>query len=163
VQLSTDMIVGFPGELEADFEETLTLTEAVKYHSMYSFKYSERPNTLASKRMPDDVSEAEKTRRIVALQALQRSIQSDLFQRSIGSTRQVLVDATSRRREWELTGRTSGNTVVNFPGPPQWLGQLVDVTIKRAGPNSVWGEPADQPVLRSFTERATDVLRTDRP
>jgi tRNA-2-methylthio-N6-dimethylallyladenosine synthase len=140
VQLSTDMIVGFPGELEADFEETLTLTEAVKYHSMYSFKYSERPNTLASKRMPDDVSEAEKTRRIVALQALQRSIQSDLFQRSIGSTRQVLVDATSRRREWELTGRTSGNTVVNFPGPPEWLGALVDVTIRRAGPNSVWGE-----------------------
>jgi tRNA-2-methylthio-N6-dimethylallyladenosine synthase len=140
VQLSTDMIVGFPGESEADFEETLSLTEAVRYHSMFSFKYSERPNTLASKRMTDDVSEAEKTRRIVALQALQRSIQSDLFQRSIGSTRQVLVDATSRRREWELTGRTSGNTVVNFPGPPEWLGALVDVTIKRAGPNSVWGE-----------------------
>ena len=142
VQLSTDMIVGFPGETEADFEETLSLTDAVRYHSMFSFKYSERPNTLASKRMPDDVTEAEKTRRIVALQALQRSIQSDLFQRSIGSTHQVLVDATSRRREWELTGRTSGNTVVNFPGPPDWLGQLVDVTIKRAGPNSVWGEAA---------------------
>jgi tRNA-2-methylthio-N6-dimethylallyladenosine synthase len=142
VQLSTDMIVGFPGETEADFEETLSLTSAVGYHSIYSFKYSERPNTLASKRMPDDVTDDEKTRRIVALQALQRSIQSDLFQRSIGSTHQVLVDATSRRREWELTGRTSGNTVVNFPGPPEWLGRLVDVTIKRAGPNSVWGEPA---------------------
>jgi tRNA-2-methylthio-N6-dimethylallyladenosine synthase len=140
VQLSTDMIVGFPGETEADFEETMTLTSAVGYHSMFSFKYSERPNTLASKRMPDDVADVEKTRRIVALQALQRSIQSDLFQRSIGSTHSVLVDATSRRREWELTGRTSGNTVVNFPGPPEWLGRLVDVTIKRAGPNSVWGE-----------------------
>jgi tRNA-2-methylthio-N6-dimethylallyladenosine synthase len=140
VQLSTDMIVGFPGESEADFEDTLSLTEAVRYHSMFSFKYSERPNTLASKRMPDDVADAVKTRRIVALQALQRSIQSDLFQRSIGSTHQVLVDSTSRRREWELTGRTSGNTVVNFPGPPAWLGQLVNVEIKRAGPNSVWGE-----------------------
>jgi tRNA-2-methylthio-N6-dimethylallyladenosine synthase len=140
VQLSTDMIVGFPGETGADFEETLSLTSAVRYHSMFSFKYSERPNTLASKRMPDDVSEAEKTRRIVALQALQRSIQSDLFQRSIGSTHSVLVDATSRRREWELTGRTGGNTVVNFPGPPEWLGRLVEVVIKRAGPNSVWGE-----------------------
>ena len=144
VQLSTDMIVGFPGESEADFEETLALTETVRYHSMFSFKYSERPNTLASKRMPDDVPDEEKTRRIVALQALQRTIQSDLFQRSIGSTRQVLVDATSRRREWELTGRTSGNTVVNFPGPPEWLGQLVDVTIRRAGPNSVWGEPVER-------------------
>jgi tRNA-2-methylthio-N6-dimethylallyladenosine synthase len=142
VQLSTDMIVGFPGETDADFEETLSLTEAVRYHSIYSFKYSERPNTLASKRMPDDVSDDDKTRRIVALQALQRSIQSDLFQRSIGSTHSVLVDATSRRREWELTGRTSGNTVVNFPGPPDWLGQFVDVTIRKAGPNSVWGEPA---------------------
>ena len=142
VQLSTDMIVGFPGETEADFEETLSLTDAVRYHSMFSFKYSERPNTLASKRMPDDVAEDVKTRRIVALQALQRSIQSDLFQRSIGSTHTVLVDATSRRREWELTGRTSGNTVVNFPGPPEWLGRFVDVTIKRAGPNSVWGEAA---------------------
>jgi tRNA-2-methylthio-N6-dimethylallyladenosine synthase len=156
VQLSTDMIVGFPGETEADFEETLSLTQTVNYHSMFSFKYSERPNTLASKRMPDDVSEAEKTRRIVALQALQRSIQSNLFQRSIGSATQVLVDATTRRREWELTGRTSGNTVVNFPGPPEWLGHLVDVTIRRAGPNSVWGEPIETPVLRS----STDVLRT---
>ena len=154
VQLSTDMIVGFPGETDADFEETLSLTSAVRYHSMFSFKYSERPNTLASKRMPDDVSEAEKTRRIVALQALQRSIQSDLFQRTIGSTHQVLVDATSRRREWELTGRTSGNTVVNFPGPPEWLGALVDVTIKRAGPNSVWGEPA----ARSAVERSENDL-----
>lgn len=146
VQLSTDIIVGFPGETEADFEETLSLTRAVGYHSMFSFKYSERPNTLASKRMPDDVPDEEKTRRIVALQALQRSIQSDLFQRSIGSTHQVLIDATSRRRAWELTGRTSGNTVVNLPGPPDWLGQLVDVRIRRAGPNSVWGEPAEQAV-----------------
>jgi tRNA-2-methylthio-N6-dimethylallyladenosine synthase len=152
VQLSTDMIVGFPGESEADFEETLSLAGAVRYHSMFSFKYSERPNTLASKRMPDDVSEAEKTRRIVALQALQRSIQSDLFQRSIGSTHQVLVDATSRRREWELTGRTSGNTVVNFPGPPEWLGELVDVTIRRAGPNSVWGEPVARSEVRRTAE-----------
>jgi tRNA-2-methylthio-N6-dimethylallyladenosine synthase len=142
VQLSTDMIVGFPGETEADFEETLSLAGAVRYHSIYSFKYSERPNTLASKRMPDDVAAQDKKRRIVALQDLQRSIQSDLFQRSIGSTHAVLVDATSRRREWELTGRTSGNTVVNFPGPPEWLGELVEVTIKRAGPNSVWGEAA---------------------
>ena len=145
VQLSTDIIVGFPGETAADFDETLSLTEAVGYHGIYSFKYSERPNTLASKRMPDDVTDAEKKRRIVALQSLQRSVQSNLFQRSIGTTQEVLVDATSRRHQWELTGRTSGNTVVNFPGPPEWLGRLVDVTIRRAGPNSVWGEAAGSP------------------
>ena len=76
IGLSTDMIVGFPGEATRDFEATLSLTAAVRYHSMFSFKYSERPNTLAAKRMPDDVTEAEKTRRITVLQALQREIQA---------------------------------------------------------------------------------------
>jgi tRNA-2-methylthio-N6-dimethylallyladenosine synthase len=140
VQLSTDMIVGFPGETERDFEETLTLTERVQYHSMFSFKYSERPNTLASRRMPDDIPEVEKTRRIVALQQLQRRIQHALHERAVGRTVDVLVDSQSRRGD-ELSGRTSGNTVVNFPGPPAWLGRMAEVTIRRAGPNSVWGEP----------------------
>jgi tRNA-2-methylthio-N6-dimethylallyladenosine synthase len=140
VQLSTDMIVGFPGETPADFEETLTLTEVVRYHSMFSFKYSERPNTLASKRMPDDVPEEEKTRRIVALQQLQRRIQWGLHERTVGHSVEVLVDHTSRRREWELSGRTTGNTVVNFPGSPELVGRVVPVTVRRAGPNSVWGE-----------------------
>src|SRR4030095_5075448 len=75
VALSTDMIVGFPGETDSDFNETLTLARTVRFHSMFSFKYSPRPNTLADKRLPDDVSEEEKTRRIVALQAAQRAIQ----------------------------------------------------------------------------------------
>ena len=140
IQLSTDMIVGFPGETREDFEETLSLTESVRYHSMFSFKYSERPNTLASRRMPDDVPEDEKTRRIVALQQLQRRIQWGLHEEAVGRRVEVLVDHTSRRREWELSGRTTGNTVVNFPGEPSLVGQLVLVTVRRAGPNSVWGE-----------------------
>src|SRR6185295_18090817 len=107
VALSTDMIVGFPGETDAEFEETLTLTAAVGYHSMFSFKYSARPNTLADKRLADDVHEEDKTRRIVALQALQRDIQTGLNQRLLGQTVAVLVDAASRRRETELSGRTS--------------------------------------------------------
>jgi len=78
IALSTDMIVGFPGETDEDFDATLSLTRAVRYHSMFSFKYSPRPNTLAIKRLTDDVGEAEKTRRIVALQALQREIQGAL-------------------------------------------------------------------------------------
>ena len=86
IALSTDMIVGFPGETEEDFEETLSLTAAVRYHSMFSFKYSPRPNTLALKRMPDDVPEEEKTRRIVALQSLQREIQGELFAAAVGRT-----------------------------------------------------------------------------
>ena len=76
VALSTDMIVGFPGETDEDFADTLSLTSAVGYHSMFSFKYSPRPNTLAEKRLVDDVPDDEKTRRIVALQALQRQIQT---------------------------------------------------------------------------------------
>ncbi len=139
IALSTDMIVGFPGETDADFEETLSLVEAVRYHSMFSFKYSPRPNTLAEKRLPDDVTEAEKTRRIVALQALQKDIQGALFAREIGRTVDVLVDSRSRRREWELSGRTTGNTVVNFAGSPDLIGRIVRVTITAANPNSLSG------------------------
>jgi tRNA-2-methylthio-N6-dimethylallyladenosine synthase len=142
IALSTDMIVGFPTETPAEFEETLTLTARVGFHSMFSFKYSERPNTLASKRLEDDVSEAEKTRRIVALQALQREIQAALHASAVGSTVEVLVDGASRRRDWEVSGRTTGNTVVNLPGSRAWVGRLVPVTIRRAGPNSLWGEVA---------------------
>jgi tRNA-2-methylthio-N6-dimethylallyladenosine synthase len=142
VALSTDMIVGFPGETSRDFDDTLTLTETVGYHSMFSFKYSERPNTLASKRLADDVAEDEKTRRIVALQALQREIQTRLNTALIGTKVDVLVDAASRRRDTELSGRTSSNIVVNLPGPGGWIGRTVAVRIERAGPHSVWGRAA---------------------
>ena len=140
VQLSTDMIVGFPGETEPEFDDTLSLTETVRYHSMFSFKYSERPNTLAAKKLQDDVPEEVKTRRIRGLQLLQRRIQLELHEAAVGQTVEVLVDARSRRRDWELSGRTTGNTVVNLPGRPEWVGELVPVAIKRAGPFSVWGE-----------------------
>jgi tRNA-2-methylthio-N6-dimethylallyladenosine synthase len=141
VALSTDIIVGFPGESPEDFDQTLSLVAAVGYHSIFSFKYSERPNTLASKRYADDVAEEEKTRRIVELQALQRRIQQGLFEATVGQTLDVLVDSASRRRDWELSGRTTGNTVVNLPGPREWIGRTTAVTIRRAGPNSLWGEP----------------------
>jgi tRNA-2-methylthio-N6-dimethylallyladenosine synthase len=145
VALSTDMIVGFPGETAADFEDTLSLTEAVQYHSMFSFKYSPRPNTLAAARMADDVSGGEKTSRIVALQALQRTIQTRLHERAVGREMDVLVDSASRRRAGEVSGRTSGNIVVNLPIPAEtpaagWIGRTVTVRITRSGPHSLWGE-----------------------
>ena len=142
IALSTDMIVGFPGETADDFAETLSLTAAVRYHSMFSFKYSPRPNTLALKRLKDDVTEEEKTRRIVELQALQRDIQGELHRQAVGTVVDVLVDSRSRRRDWELSGRTSGNTVVNFAGAPQWIGHIVPVRITAANPNSLKGEAA---------------------
>jgi tRNA-2-methylthio-N6-dimethylallyladenosine synthase len=141
VALSTDMIVGFPGETAADFDETLSLTAAVGFHSMFSFKYSERPSTLAEKRLRDDVAEDVKTRRIMALQALQREIQTSLNRQMVGQEVDVLVDAASRRRATELSGRTSTNVVVNLPGSPEWIGQTVAVRVERAGPHSVWGQP----------------------
>ena len=141
VAISTDMIVGFPGETEADFDDTMTLTGAVRYHSMFSFKYSPRPNTLADKRLPDEVPEPEKTRRIVALQALQRDIQTAINERMVGTVEQVLIDAGSRRRDSEVSGRTSTNVVVNLPGDAGWIGRTMPVRIERAGPHSVWGRP----------------------
>jgi tRNA-2-methylthio-N6-dimethylallyladenosine synthase len=148
VSLSTDMIVGFPSETADDFEQTLSLTEKAQYHSMFSFKYSPRPNTLAAKRMADDVSEAEKTARIVALQTLQRSIQLRLHEQAVGWEVSVLVDSTSRKRPGEVSGRTSANTVVNMSvaadtsgqPPANWIGRTVRAVIVAAGPHSLTGE-----------------------
>jgi tRNA-2-methylthio-N6-dimethylallyladenosine synthase len=163
VTLSTDMIVGFPGETAKDFDETMTLTAVARYESMFSFKYSPRPNTLASKRMADDVTPDEKTARIVALQALQREIQTALHEAAVGTDVQVLVDSTSRRRHAELSGRTMGNTVVNFPAPADtpggetsWIGQTVRVRITCGGPHSLRGEALP------FT-RPVPILRSERP
>jgi tRNA-2-methylthio-N6-dimethylallyladenosine synthase len=84
IELSTDVIVGFPGETIEDFDLTLDLVRQVRFQSLYSFKYSPRPNTLAIKRMPDDVLESEKTRRILALQDLQRTIQLERHAEAVG-------------------------------------------------------------------------------
>ena len=143
IRLSTDMIVGFPGENEKNFDETLSLTNAAQYQSMFSFKYSQRPNTLAAKKMNDDVPEAEKTRRITTLQMQQRKIQSSLNEEMLGASVSVLVDSKSRRNPEELSGRTETNTVVNLPGKPNWIGRTLTVKVERSGPNSLWGQVVD--------------------
>ncbi len=140
IALSTDIIVGFPGESDADFDLTLDLVARARYHSMFSFKYSPRPNTLAIKRLADDVTEAGKTHRIVALQDLQKRIQMAHFADMVGQTVPVLVEAISRRSVEELSGRTSGNTVINFPGDAALIGRLVPVSITGFGPNSLKGQ-----------------------
>src|SRR5260370_30913278 len=94
---------------------------------MLLFKYAERANTLGEKRLADGVPEEEKTRRIVALQALQRGIQTRLNEAAIGRSVEGLVDAASRRRDTEVSGRTSGNVLVNLPGPPEWIGRTLAV------------------------------------
>lgn len=142
IALSTDVIVGFPGEAADDFELTMDLVRRARFHAIYSFKYSPRPNTLAIKRMADDVTEGEKRTRIVALQDLQRDIQGELYREMVGRVESVLVDSTSRRRGHELSGRTSGNTIVNFEGPESLIGSFVDVRITDAAPNTLRGERA---------------------
>jgi tRNA-2-methylthio-N6-dimethylallyladenosine synthase len=141
IGLSTDIIVGFPGESAEDFEQTRTLVEQVRFQSIFSFKYSPRPNTLALKRLQDDVPEEEKTRRIVALQSRQREIQLQLHEAMVGRVEEVLVDSVSRRRTTELSGRTAGNIVVNFAGAAG-IGERLPIRIERAGPNSLWGRIA---------------------
>jgi tRNA-2-methylthio-N6-dimethylallyladenosine synthase len=150
IALSTDLIVGFPGETADDFEQTLDVLRRVRYHYVFSFKYSPRPNTLAHKRLADDVPEGEKTRRIVALQALQRDLQLERFRHAVGSVEDVLVDSVSRRRASEVAGRTAGSVIVNFRGPAEWLGRILPVRITEASPNSLRGEalvtaPAEAP------------------
>ena len=118
----------------------MSLVREVGYESMFSFKYSERPNTLASKRLPDDVSAAEKPRRIVELQNTQKDIQQALHTRRVGTVVEVLVDSISRRRASELAGRTTRNTVVNFSASESLLGALVPVRVTDSGPFSLRGE-----------------------
>jgi tRNA-2-methylthio-N6-dimethylallyladenosine synthase len=140
ISVSTDMIVGFPGETDEDFDLTMSLTREARFQFMYSFKYSPRPNTLADKRLPDDVPESVKTRRIVELQRVQGEIQRQIFESMVGTEADVLVEGLSRRRESEVSGKTSGWATVNLPGRSELVGRIVRVRIVGAAPNSLRGE-----------------------
>jgi tRNA-2-methylthio-N6-dimethylallyladenosine synthase len=138
ISVSTDMIVGFCGETEADFEETLSLVDRVGYDQMFSFKYSPRPKTAAGS-WADDVPEEEKARRLSELQERQRQIQLRRNQVLIGGEFEVLVEGYQPRLG-QAVGRTTSNRVVNFPGQPEWAGRYLKVRITSAGPNSLVGE-----------------------
>src|SRR3982074_2468132 len=139
IAITTDIIVGFPGETEADFAETLSLLEEVRYDNMFSFKYSPRPNT-PSLSMPDAISEEEKSRRLTLLQETQREIQSQRNAVLVGTAFDVLVSGKSRRdNQW--SGHTSCHRVVNFASQQQnLLGTYVQVLVTSTGPNSLMGE-----------------------
>jgi len=140
ISLTTDIIVGFPGETEADFQATMDLLDEVEYDSLFSFKYSPRPNTAALA-MQDQVPEEEKTRRIMALQEKQRAIQIRRNSGLIGKVEEVLVEGRhDSLGQW--IGRTSQNRVLNFTHPKDemLLGKYMRVQVTRAGPNSLVGE-----------------------
>src|SRR5882757_900913 len=139
ISITTDMIVGFPGETEKDFEETLTLLDEVQYDSVFAFKYSPRPNTPSLK-MADAIPEEEKGRRLAILMDRQREIQRVQNEKLVGETFEVLVDGKSRR-ENQWSGHTSSNRVMNFASPVQeLLGDYVQVKVVSAMPNSLVGE-----------------------
>ena len=141
--ITTDIIVGFPGETDRDFQETIDLLDEVQYDSLFSFKYSPRPNTAALA-MEDRVPEEEKQRRLLVVQEKQRAIQIQRNAELIGSTQEVLVEGRHQALgQW--IGRTSSNRTLNFTHPEtdiNLVGRYLPVRVTRSGPNSLVGESA---------------------
>ena len=141
ISLSTDIIVGFCGESEKDFEQTVSLLEEVEYDQVFSFKFSPRPKTSALD-FADTVAEEEKGRRLSVLQEVQRQIQLRRNQTLVGQRFEVLVEGYQARLR-QAVGRTSSNRVLNFPGEPADVGSYRMVAVTSAGPNSLVGEGID--------------------
>jgi len=156
ISITTDIIVGFPGETEADFDQTLALLDEVQYDSLFSFKYSRRPNTSALE-LADQVPEEEKSRRLAIVQEKQRAIQIRRNSEAVGTTEEAFVEGYNRATgQW--IGRTSQNRTLNFVHPlhagprdgatlsganlsgANLAGTWWNVRVTRAGPNSLAGE-----------------------
>jgi tRNA-2-methylthio-N6-dimethylallyladenosine synthase len=141
ISVTSDFIVGFPGETDEDFERTLQLVEQVGFDDSYSFVYSPRPGTPAAG-LVDDSSEAIKLERLRRLQAAIQAQANAISAAMVGSRQRVLVEGPSRRQAAELAGRTSNNRVVNFAGPLEWVGSLVEVEIVEALAHTLRGRAA---------------------
>ncbi|WP_057921101.1 tRNA (N6-isopentenyl adenosine(37)-C2)-methylthiotransferase MiaB [Lysobacter capsici] len=138
ISISSDFIVGFPGETDADFEKTMKLIEDVGFDQSFSFIYSRRPGTPAAD-LEDNVTDAEKHARLSRLQATINANSLRISQSMVGSVQRVLVEGPSRKDPNELTGKTENMRSVNFPAPPRLIGQFVDVLITQALSNSLRG------------------------
>jgi tRNA-2-methylthio-N6-dimethylallyladenosine synthase len=136
--LTTDVIVGFPGESEDDFRRTMSLVEEVRFDGMYSFKYSDRPMTKAS-RLPDKIEDEVKGRRLAELQARQKEITIEINESLIGRRLEVLVENADARYPGQLSGRTRTNKIVNFSGPESLIGRTAEPVITDAWANSLRG------------------------
>jgi tRNA-2-methylthio-N6-dimethylallyladenosine synthase len=139
--ISTDFIVGFPGETEADFQQTLSLAKEVEFDQAYIFKYSPRRDTPAAT-MPDQVSQAEKEERNQRLLQLINDIAARRFQKLVGNRVQILVEGPSKKNAARMSGRTRCNKIVVFEGSDRHRGQVMDVQIERAGSFTLYGDPA---------------------
>jgi tRNA-2-methylthio-N6-dimethylallyladenosine synthase len=138
ISIATDIIVGFPGETERDFEATMKLVEDIGFDHSYSFMYSRRPGTPAAN-LPDDVPPAVKSERLARLQAAIEANAKAISQSMVGSVQTVLVEGPSRRNPAELTGRTENMRFVNFAGPQRLVGEFVEVEITGVANHSLRG------------------------
>ena len=139
LSLTSDIIVGFPGETERDFQDTVKLVEECQYDGLYIFKYSKRPGTPAAK-LTDDVPEEIKKRRFLELESRQREIQSKIYDSYVGRTVSVLVEGESAKSPDDVTGHSTCHKVVNFSGSATQKGEVAQVLITKAKINSLYGE-----------------------
>jgi tRNA-2-methylthio-N6-dimethylallyladenosine synthase len=140
VSLTSDIIVGFPGETEEEFEQTLELLGEVQYDEIFSFVYSPRPHTVSAKIYKDDVPEKSKKDRLKRLQTLQQEISLKKNRERIGGAEEILVDGPAKLKNGQMMGRTRANRIVNFSGPETLVGSLTRVRIAGATANSLLGE-----------------------
>jgi tRNA-2-methylthio-N6-dimethylallyladenosine synthase len=162
ISLTSDIIVGFPGETDRDFEDTITLLDAVKYDGIFGFKYSPRPNTPAI-HMDDSIPEPVKAERLGILNARQREIQREHYQRHLHTTLPVMVEGHNTARN-QIIGRSTQNKTVNFACDHiPTVGSYVDVHITQVFPNSLAGEAVSQPVEPSSALLAQQALNARMP
>lgn len=139
ISISSDFIVGFPGETESDFQSTIDLVHEIGFDQSFSFIYSPRPGTPAAQ-LPDNIPLIVKKRRLTTLQKCIQKKSAEISQSMVGSQQLVLVTGPSKKYPNQLSGRTENNRVVNFLGGSRLIGEMVTIKIKEARPNSLWGE-----------------------
>jgi tRNA-2-methylthio-N6-dimethylallyladenosine synthase len=162
LSLSTDLIVGFPGETDQDFRDTLDLVRQAGYDDAFSFKYSPRPQTRAAS-LPGQVPEEVKTERLARLQYLLNDLTRQAHARLVGQTAEVLVEGGSKRSPLELSGRLRTNQVVNFTGPRELVGQLVRLNICEAHPHSLKGQLVAEPPISPVAAACRQALERRLP
>ena len=140
IALSTDIIVGFPGETDDEFDSTLELLRQVEYDEIYSFIYSPRPKTVSAKLYEDNIPDAIKKDRLKRVQSLQEQISLRKNRERIGAVEEILIDGRSKLKNGQVMGRTRTNRIVNLVGPETWIGALAYVRITGAAANSLLGE-----------------------
>ncbi len=162
IEISSDFIIGFPGETQQDFEQTMKLIAEINFDVSFSFIYSARPGTPAAD-LPDDVSEEEKKQRLWILQDRINQQAQAISRRMVGTVQRILVEGISRKNVMEVSGRTENNRVVNFEGSPEMIGRFVDVEIVDVYTNSLRGKlvrTEEEMGLRMSESPASVIART---